>query len=63
MRTLCVACHYDVTKAQYADRRSTKIKAKKQLKAVMSDLRALQNVESRETNVRVSSRMTCYILL
>ncbi|XP_024170416.1 DNA annealing helicase and endonuclease ZRANB3 isoform X3 [Rosa chinensis] len=39
MRTLCVACHSDVTRAQCAERRSTRSKAKKQLKAIMSDLK------------------------
>ncbi|KAJ0049423.1 hypothetical protein Pint_16189 [Pistacia integerrima] len=43
MRTLCVACHYDVTKAQCAERRSTRAKARKQLKVIMSGLRNDEN--------------------
>lgn len=39
MRTLCVACHADVTAAQCAERRSLRIKAKKQLKVIMNSLR------------------------
>ncbi|KAJ4713121.1 DNA annealing helicase and endonuclease ZRANB3 [Melia azedarach] len=43
MRTLCVACHYDVTTAQCAERRSTRAKARKQLKVIMDGLRNNQN--------------------
>lgn len=39
MRTLCVACHSDVTRAQCAERRSTRSKAKKQLKEIMSEMK------------------------
>ncbi|BFG32841.1 hypothetical protein CerSpe_191140 [Prunus speciosa] len=39
MRTLCVACHSDVTKQQCAERHSTRIKAKKKLKAIMTNLK------------------------
>ncbi|XP_034673278.1 DNA annealing helicase and endonuclease ZRANB3 isoform X2 [Vitis riparia] len=39
MRTLCVACHSDVTAAQCAERRSVRIKAKKQLKVIMNSLK------------------------
>lgn len=39
MRTLCVACHSDVTRSQCAERRSTRSKAKKQLKAIMSAIK------------------------
>lgn len=38
MRTLCVACHADVTKAQCAERRIARKKAKKQLKETISGL-------------------------
>ncbi|KAK2655549.1 hypothetical protein Ddye_008601 [Dipteronia dyeriana] len=44
MRTLCVACHYEVTVAQCAERRSTRLKAMKQLKVIMKGLRNDQNV-------------------
>ncbi|XVF11849.1 hypothetical protein REPUB_Repub08aG0062600 [Reevesia pubescens] len=46
MRTLCVACHADVTAAQCAERRSMRIKAKKKLKGIMSDLRNSENIEN-----------------
>lgn len=36
MRTLCVACHADVTAAQCKDRRIARNKAKKQLKETLS---------------------------
>uniref|UniRef100_F6GT28 HNH domain-containing protein n=1 Tax=Vitis vinifera TaxID=29760 RepID=F6GT28_VITVI len=39
MRTLCVGCHSDVTAAQCAERRSVRIKAKKQLKVIMNSLK------------------------
>ncbi|XP_047966683.1 DNA annealing helicase and endonuclease ZRANB3 isoform X2 [Salvia hispanica] len=38
LRTLCIACHADVTSAQCAERRIARKKAKKQLKVTMSDL-------------------------
>lgn len=38
MRTLCIACHADVTTAQCAERRIARKKAKKQLKETMSGL-------------------------
>ncbi|KAK7411371.1 hypothetical protein VNO78_02804 [Psophocarpus tetragonolobus] len=39
MRTLCVACHYDVTAAQCAERRIARANAKKQLKALMKSMK------------------------
>ncbi|KAG7954971.1 hypothetical protein I3843_11G048400 [Carya illinoinensis] len=51
MRTLCVACHYDVTTAQCAERRSTRAKAKKQLKVIMHGLKHGQNTKETEDNV------------
>lgn len=39
MRTLCVACHYDVTAAQCAERRKARANARKQLKALMNSLK------------------------
>lgn len=56
MRTLCVACHYDVTKAQCADRRLARAKAKKQLKAAMDSLKNAQNNEQTDTNIKVCSQ-------
>ncbi|KAJ4908684.1 DNA annealing helicase and endonuclease ZRANB3 [Raphanus sativus] len=39
MRTLCVACHADVTAAQCAERKIIRSKARKQLKATLKELR------------------------
>ncbi|XP_015071058.1 DNA annealing helicase and endonuclease ZRANB3 [Solanum pennellii] len=41
MRTLCVACHADVTATQHTERRLTRLVAKKKLKAVMSNLKTV----------------------
>nr|GMC58413.1 DNA annealing helicase and endonuclease ZRANB3 isoform X1 [Ipomoea batatas] len=38
MRTLCVACHADVTAAQHNERRKERLKAKKHLRNIMRDL-------------------------
>ncbi|XP_060205006.1 uncharacterized protein LOC132632894 isoform X1 [Lycium barbarum] len=43
MRTLCVACHADVTAAQHSERRLTRLVAKKKLKAVISNLKSIKN--------------------
>ncbi|XP_059444296.1 LOW QUALITY PROTEIN: uncharacterized protein LOC132176179 [Corylus avellana] len=51
MRTLCVACHSDVTVAQGADRRSTRAKARKQLKVIMNDLKKYQKTKETNTNI------------
>ncbi|KAG8652420.1 hypothetical protein MANES_06G087800v8 [Manihot esculenta] len=44
MRTLCVACHYDVTAAQRAERLVMRSKAKEQLKVIMRELKYNQNM-------------------
>ena len=56
MRTLCVACHSDVTKAQCGERRLARVKAKKRLKAVMSGLKDAHKVEQTDTNMKVYSK-------
>ncbi|KAL2479170.1 SNF2 domain-containing protein [Forsythia ovata] len=43
MRTLCVACHADVTAEQCAERRKTRNKAKKQLQGIMSGIISDEN--------------------
>jgi hypothetical protein len=58
MRTLCVACHSDVTAAQCADRRSTRAKAKKQLNVIMHDLKNDQKTKKTNTNIEVYSEST-----
>jgi cytochrome c553 len=55
MRTLCVACHSDVTAGQGADRRSTRAKARKQLKVIMNDLKKYQKTKETNTNIEVYS--------
>lgn len=39
MRTLCVACHYDVTAAQCAERSKARANAKKKLKELMGSIK------------------------
>lgn len=39
MRTLCVACHFDVTAAQRAQRRASRVEGKKRLKEILSGLK------------------------
>ena len=55
MRTLCIACHSEVTAAQCAERRSTRAKAKKQLKVILSELRNVQSTKGTNTNSEVCS--------
>ncbi|XP_010546167.1 PREDICTED: DNA annealing helicase and endonuclease ZRANB3 isoform X2 [Tarenaya hassleriana] len=43
MRTLCVACHADVTAAQCAERRDIRSKARKQLKTTLKELKNNKN--------------------
>ncbi|CAM8971617.1 unnamed protein product [Rhodiola kirilowii] len=45
MRTLCVACHYDVTAAQHRERKIMKAEAKKQLESLAKDLKNNQDTE------------------
>ncbi|KAL1810213.1 hypothetical protein ACET3Z_027203 [Daucus carota] len=58
MRTLCVVCHARVTKEQCAERRSTRLKAKKQLKELMNDLRSVQNLKQNYSEEKESKQMT-----
>lgn len=55
MRTLCVACHFDVTAEQRAERRLVRLKAKKQLKDTIIDLKKGGNTERIYTNIQVSA--------
>ncbi|KAL6574198.1 hypothetical protein OROHE_001102 [Orobanche hederae] len=57
MRTLCVVCHARVTKEQCAERRSTRLKAKKQLKALMNDLRNVQSLKQNYSEEKESKQM------
>ncbi|XVF50016.1 hypothetical protein PTKIN_Ptkin04bG0061800 [Pterospermum kingtungense] len=43
--TLCVACPADVTAAQCVEQRAMRMKAKKKLKAIVSDIRNAENIE------------------
>ncbi|KDP31309.1 hypothetical protein JCGZ_11685 [Jatropha curcas] len=55
MRTLCVACHSDVTAAQRAERRLTRAKAREQLKIIMNQLKD-QNLEEGNSNFKGQGR-------
>ncbi|XP_068653942.1 uncharacterized protein [Aristolochia californica] len=55
MRTLCVACHSEVTAAQQAERRLMRIKAKEQLKSVIKELQ--QNPTEMETIPNVEGQV------
>ncbi|KAM7475665.1 hypothetical protein LguiB_022908 [Lonicera macranthoides] len=48
MRTLCVACHADVTAAQGAERRSRNAKARKQLKAILRNVQNSGKIDARQ---------------
>lgn len=52
MRTLCVACHFDVTAKQRAERRLVRLKAKKQLRDTITDLKKGGNTEI-DNNIQV----------
>lgn len=45
MRTLCIACHSEVTAVQRTERKIMRIKAKEQLKAVMKELKDEDEME------------------
>ncbi|KAI8543265.1 hypothetical protein RHMOL_Rhmol08G0203500 [Rhododendron molle] len=57
MRTLCVVCHADVTALQCAERRLARIKAKKQLKAIMNGLRNIKEAEQSGSNLKDHNHM------
>ncbi|XP_038880758.1 DNA annealing helicase and endonuclease ZRANB3-like isoform X2 [Benincasa hispida] len=52
MRTLCVACHFDVTAEQRAERRLVRLKAKKQLRDTITDIKKGGNTERIDTNIQ-----------
>ena len=62
MRTLCVACHYYVTKAYCVDRCIARVKAKKLLKAVMNALKNVQDAEKTNTHLNVCSESTVLLI-
>lgn len=47
MRTLCIACHADVTLAQCRERRSERAKAKKQLKRLLANITLVNNCKEK----------------
>lgn len=53
MRTLCVACHADVTAAQCAERCSKRKEAKKKLEILISGLSNGQNIEQNHAKLKV----------
>ncbi|KGN63703.1 DNA annealing helicase and endonuclease ZRANB3 isoform X1 [Cucumis sativus] len=52
MRTLCVACHFDVTAEQRAERRLVRLKAKKQLKDAIIDIKKGGNTGRIDTDIQ-----------
>lgn len=46
MRTLCVACHSNVTAAQRAERCTTREKARKQLQVIMNDIKCMEETST-----------------
>lgn len=52
MRTLCVACHADVTAAQCAERCSKRKEAKKKLEILISGLSNSQNIEQNHAKLK-----------
>ncbi|KAF9593056.1 hypothetical protein IFM89_020063 [Coptis chinensis] len=53
MRTLCVACHKEVTAAQAAERRVTRINAKKRLKGILLGLSNGSKIETINSSLMV----------
>lgn len=53
MRTLCVACHADVTAAQRNERRQERLKAKKHIQIIMRDLKAVVMPDQIENKTEV----------
>ena len=56
VRTLCVACHADVTAAQCSERRITRADAKRELEAAMKKLDGPQMHDAIDSNLEVSFR-------
>ncbi|XP_057952741.1 uncharacterized protein LOC131146912 isoform X2 [Malania oleifera] len=56
LRTLCVACHSDVTATQCAERRAIKSQAKKQLEVIISDMRSGQTKIKGETDANLKDK-------
>ncbi|KAK1435844.1 hypothetical protein QVD17_01615 [Tagetes erecta] len=53
MRTLCIACHAEVTAAQCAERRSERAKAKRQLKRLLANLKTVQDKQKDHSECRI----------
>lgn len=53
MRTLCVGCHFDVTAEQRAERRLVRLKAKKQLRDTITDIKKSENTERIDNDIQV----------
>ncbi|XP_043725363.1 DNA annealing helicase and endonuclease ZRANB3 isoform X2 [Telopea speciosissima] len=51
MRTLCVACHSEVTASQHMEQRLARAKAKEQLKEIMKSLKNGSNIEQISSNL------------
>ncbi|KAK9075476.1 hypothetical protein SSX86_003800 [Deinandra increscens subsp. villosa] len=53
MRTLCIACHAQVTAAQCAERRAERAKAKKQLNHLLANLKTVQEKQKGRDEGRI----------
>ncbi|KAI3717739.1 hypothetical protein L1987_69532 [Smallanthus sonchifolius] len=53
MRTLCIACHAEVTAAHRAERRSERAKAKKQLNRLLANLKTVQDKQKDRDECRM----------
>lgn len=51
-----MACHFDVTAEQRAERRLVRLKAKKQLRDTITDLKKGGNSERTDNNIQVCAR-------
>lgn len=60
MRTLCVACHYDVTAVQCAERRIMRANARKQLRVLMNNMKN-DTKDAAGPNIKVRSNIIPFL--
>lgn len=58
MRTLCVVCHAEVTKAQQTERKLAKRRAKEQLRNALKELKDGEHMKQNNSNLDVSIHST-----
>ncbi|XP_030531053.1 DNA annealing helicase and endonuclease ZRANB3 isoform X3 [Rhodamnia argentea] len=59
MRTLCVACHFDVTAAQRAERHASRVEGKRRLKEILSGLKNDCNMGQTEAKSKWIQQQNC----